>query len=69
MEIEMRIYKIKNLNNLYPNLEFVTCLSCENIDTDLEGISFIIQSWQKGNLIIGNYNKEDYIYFYFEEND
>ena len=67
-EIEMRIYKIKDLNNLYPNLEFITCLSCENIDTDLEGISFIIQSWQKGNLIIGNYNKET-DYFYFEEND
>ena len=66
-EVEMGIYKIKNLDN-YPNIELITYLSCDKIDKNLEEIKFVIQSLQKGNLIVEYYNK-DSDYLYFEEDD
>ena len=57
--IEMRIYKIENFdNNISPLIELNAYLSCKNMDENLNGMSFIIQSLKKGNLIIGNYNRE-----------
>ena len=70
-EVEMGIYKIKgldNLDDLYPTKELVTYLSNDNIVKNLEEMSFIIQSRQNGNLIVGNYDKKS-DYLYFEEND
>ena len=60
-EMEMRLYKIKGLeSNSYPTVEIVDYLFCkENISFD--GMSFIIQSKENGNLILGyhdGYTKE-----------
>ena len=68
-EVEMGIYKIKYLDNYYPNIKLITYLSCDKIATNnLEEINFVAQSYQKGNLIVEYYNKEADV-LYFEEND
>lgn len=59
--MEIRIYKIENLdNNISPYIEFNAYLYCDdmNMDEISDGMSFIIQSLESGNLIIGNYSKE-----------
>ena len=51
-EMEMRLYKIEGLeSNSYPSIDLDSYLFCKD-DISLNGISSVVQSKKKGNLII-----------------
>ena len=55
--MEMRLYEIKGLEtNSYPRIEIADYLFCKN-NISFDGMSFIMQSKENGNLILGYHNE------------